>query len=101
MILYNVTVKILKAIEHEWLDWMRTRHIPDVIATGHFTDHRICKLLEHDDEESATFVIQYFCPSLHKYNHYILHDAPRLREEHEQLFKDKYVAFRTVMEVLK
>lgn len=101
MILYNVTVKIEKSSVKEWLDWMKTRHIPDVIATGHFTEYRICHLLEHDEEEAATYVIQYSCPSLHKYNHYILHDAPRLREEHEKLFKDKYIAFRTVMEVLK
>jgi len=36
MILYNVTVKIMKPLEAEWLKWMKEVHIPDVINTGLF-----------------------------------------------------------------
>ena len=99
MILYNVTVKLDKDIEQKWLQWMKTKHIPDVMNTGHFTSNRICKLLDQpDDDTEATYVIQYQCPSLHKYNHYVLHDANALRDEHNKKFKEKFVAFRTVMQ---
>lgn len=99
MIYYNVTVKMDKDIEQEWLQWMKTKHIPDVMQTGDFTASRICKLLEQPDEdEEATYVIQYTCATLHKYNHYIMHYAEALRDEHNKKFKEKFVAFRTIME---
>ena len=100
MILYNVTIKIDPEIKEEWLAWMKGKHIPDVMATGHFINYRLCRLLEQGEEEGETFVIQYECESLHKYNHYILHHAPSLRDEHNLLFKEHFIAFRTVMEVL-
>lgn len=101
MILYNVTVKIEPDIKEEWLQWMKDKHIPDVMATGHFTHYRICKLMEHNDEEGITFVIQYMSSSAAHYNKYIEVHAPRLQQEHNQKFKDRFVAFRTVMEVLE
>jgi hypothetical protein len=34
MILYNVTVSVDPEIHDEWLAWMKSKHIPDVLATG-------------------------------------------------------------------
>ena len=39
MILYNVTVKIAKAVHDDWLEWMKTVHIPDVLKTNLFGTH--------------------------------------------------------------
>jgi hypothetical protein len=100
MILYNVSNKVERSTEQEWLDFMKNTHIPEVMATGHFTGYRICRLLDQPDDDDPTYVIQYECASLHKLNHYQLHNAPALREDLNKRFKDKYVAFRTVMEVL-
>ena len=80
---------------------MKTKHIPDVMATGHFTHSRICHLLEQNDEEGITYVIQYLCKSLEQYNHYIEHEATVLRDEHLLKFKDNFISFRTVMEILE
>mgnify|MGYP002347735554 CR=1 FL=1 len=35
-LLYNVTIKVESDIHHEWLEWMKTVHIPDVMATNSF-----------------------------------------------------------------
>ena len=37
MIIYNVTVSIDESVKGEWLDWMKTEHIPEVMACGIFT----------------------------------------------------------------
>ncbi len=39
MIIYNVTVKIDNDVVAEWLNWMQTVHIPDVMQTGYFTEN--------------------------------------------------------------
>jgi hypothetical protein len=51
MILYNVTTKVLPHIHDEWLHWMQTSHVPDVMKTGYFKSYKMCKLdkVEEDD----------------------------------------------------
>ena len=63
MILYNVTVNVEDSIHDEWLEWMTKKHIPDVLATGLFTDNKIFRILSEDVENENTYSIQYFCRS--------------------------------------
>ena len=100
MVLYNVTVKVNRAAEKEWLAYMQDKHIPEVLATGHFTGYRLCRLLDQPVEDDPTYIVQYECASLHKLNHYQLHFAPALREDMNQKFKDMFVSFRTAMEIV-
>ena len=58
MYIYNVTVSIEKSLAEDWLNWMKTIHVPDVLNTGHFTENKICKVLNVDDE-GATYSVQY------------------------------------------
>lgn len=100
MILYNVTVKVDEAIHPEWLAWMKKTHIPDVLATGHFVDHKICRLLSVEEEDGPTYAIQYFCNNLEAFRTYQEQDARRLQKEHMDKYGNRYVAFRTLMEVV-
>ncbi|MEO6168722.1 MAG: DUF4286 family protein [Chitinophagales bacterium] len=100
MLLYNVTVKIEKDVESEWLEWMKTVHIPVVLNTGQFTQSHISKLLDQPDDDDPTYVIQYQCESMVQFNYYINTFAPALRDEFNDRYKDKFVAFRTLMEVV-
>jgi len=99
MIIYNVTIKVETAIADEWVGWMKQEHIPEVMATGLFLDYRLCRLLEQDEAEGLTYIVQYFSDSLEDYNTYISEHAPRLRDKGFQRFGNRFIAFRTVMEV--
>ena len=98
MILYNVTVGIDRSVEEEWLDWMTSEHIPKVLSTGFFQDHRIFKVLSHDDENTVSYSIQYYSDSLNKVEIYLTEFAPDLAEEHRLRYKDRHVAFRTLLQ---
>ena len=101
MLLYNVTVKIDKSIAADWLQWMKNEHIPAVMDSGQFQSSRICRLLDQPvDEEDETYVIQYQCASLEHFNYYINTFAAELREQHNKRYKNRFVAFRTLMEVV-
>ena len=100
MLLYNVTIKIDADIENEWLYWMQHHHIPEVMSTGMFVDSHIGRLLDQPEEEDATYVIQYRCESREKLDDYFKNFANDLREKHHQRYKNKFVAFRTVMEII-
>ena len=97
MILYNVTVNIDESVHDEWLEWMITKHIPDVLATGFFTGNKLYKIEELTAEEGITYSIQYFCKSMEDYSKYRIEFAPSLQQEHELKFGGRFVAFRTLL----
>lgn len=100
MILYNVTVSIDERIHQEWLDWMRTTHIPDVLQTGCFIEGRISRV--HGEEDGGiTFAISYVAPSQDKYDEYVEHFAPALQKEHSDRFAGRFAAFRTILTILE
>ncbi len=100
MIIYNVTIKVENDIVEEWKSWMQNEHIGELKATGLFTGCRLCRLLEQDEKDGVTFSAQYECDNLEKYNTYISDYAPIMREKGFKRFGGKFIAFRSVMEVL-
>lgn len=98
MIIYNVTVKIDKTLSADWVSWMKSKHIPDVLATGIFTDYRLCRIFEDEEDGGETFATQYFCNNLIDFQRYQKEFAPALQQEHMERYRDRYVAFRTLME---
>jgi hypothetical protein len=98
-ILYNVTLKIDKEIEEEWCSWMLMEHIPKVMETGCFLSSNFNKILFLPDDDGETYTIQYLCENMNTLHDYHGNYAPKLQNEHQNRYKDKFVAFRSVMEV--
>ena len=99
MILYNVTINIEQSVHDQWLHWMQSKHINDVLASGKFTSARMVKVLI-EEEGSTTYSIQYTAENKEKLESYYREDAPRLRQEGLALFADKMLAFRTELQVI-
>jgi hypothetical protein len=97
MIVYNVTVKIDLDINDVWLPWMKSEHIPKVIATGCFSSYKMYRVVEADQTDGITYAIQYFGESMSDYFTYQNEYAKDLQKEVKDLFPDKFVAFRTVL----
>lgn len=100
MIIYNVTINIEKEVHDEWLHWMKTKHIPDVMATGYFLENKLCKVLV-DEEQGITYSFQYTAKNMEDVQEYLDKHAPRLRKDVADKYANKFVAFRTLLEVIK
>lgn len=99
MIIYNVTINIDDDVREEWLKWMKESHIPEIMNTGLFIEYRICKVLVQE-ESGTTFSVQYTCEGMENLDKYQKEFAPRLQKEHSDKFEGKFVAFRTLLEIL-
>ncbi|MBK9760332.1 MAG: DUF4286 family protein [Flavobacteriales bacterium] len=99
MIIYNVTVNVDVDVAEEWLHWMKSAHIPDVMATGLFLDNRICRILA-EEEGGLSYAIQYTCTDMETYERYKAEHAPRLQADTQKRYAGKFVAFRTLLEVV-
>jgi hypothetical protein len=102
MILYNVTVKVDPSVHEDWLEWMRKTHIPDVLQTGLFVDHRLCRLLNDPySQDGVTYAVQYRLRNLTDLDKYQREFAPALQAEHQERYQDKCLAFRTLLEIIE
>lgn len=102
MIVYNVTVNIDANIEQEWLHWMKTVHVPEVLATGLFLENKILRI--HDQEKmegTSTYAFQYVLKSMVDYETYRDVHAPALQKSHIDKFNGRFAAFRTLMDVVE
>jgi hypothetical protein len=100
MIVYNVTVNIDDSVRDEWLNWMKTIHIPDIMNTGLFKEYKILRLLQPKPDDGDTFAIQYFAESMEDYEKYLNEYAPKLQEIHSKKYQDKFHAFRSILETI-
>ncbi|HVZ96921.1 MAG TPA: DUF4286 family protein [Chitinophagaceae bacterium] len=97
MFIYNITTKVENDIAGEWLRWQKEIHIPEILATGLFSDHRVFKLMEQDESEGQTFVVQFYAVELSHYKEYLEKHAPALRNKAFQQWRNKFISFRTLL----
>ncbi|WP_411766373.1 DUF4286 family protein [Winogradskyella sp. A3E31] len=99
MIIYNVTVNVDDEVHDQWLVWIK-EHIPQVLATGKFSDAKLTRVLVEEEMGGVTYSIQYKAHSRKALDDYYKEDAERLRADGLKLFADKMLAFRTELEVI-
>ncbi len=101
MIIYNITIKVDWSIAEDWENWMKDIHIPEVLKTGCFDKHQFVRLLQVDETDGPTYAIQYYAASLTKYDYYLQHHAPTMRKKASGKWGQKYVDFKTLMQIIE
>ena len=82
MIIYNVTVSIDATIEQEWLSWMRSKHIPDVMSTKAFRECKLSRLMTGEEQGGKAYSVMYTAFSSEHLAQYQKVHALGLQEEH-------------------
>jgi hypothetical protein len=98
MIVYNVTSKVRWDILEGWLAWQLERQIPAIMATQLFDSYQIFRLLEQDEEEGPTFVVQFFTSSIGRYQQFVIEFAPAIQQEGYEKWGNGFISFRTLLE---
>ena len=94
-------MKVDPFIADRWLQWVLEEHAPEILQTGCFNDYRVVRLLEVDDSEGPTFAIQYHAASKADYNRYMEMYAADMRKKSFDKWGERFLAFRSVMQVVK
>ncbi len=98
MILYNVTCLVDHSIHDEWLEWMRTIHLPEVMATGKFISHKIFKIDPHQEDSGTSYSIQYTLETRELLKEYSENEGLVLKAKTAKKYGDRLIAFRTILE---
>ncbi len=100
MILYNITVNVTSDIEQDFISWMKSTHIPEVLGTGLFVEHRFYRLLHESEDGSVNYSVQFFTETMDKMMEYERNHAPALRTKTRERYQDKAVSFRSLLETI-
>jgi hypothetical protein len=100
-LIYNVTIKVEPSIAVRWLEWLLEEHIPEVMSSNCFLDYRVVKIMDIDESEGPTYAIQYRAAGIKEYQTYMDKFANALRDKSFAKWGDRFIAFRTIMEVVK
>jgi hypothetical protein len=100
MYIYNVTTNIEDSVHDQWLQWMQETHIPDVLATGKFLNAKMCRVLVDEEMGGTTYSVQFTTTDRATLQKYYEEDAARLRADVLKRFANKFVSFRTEMEII-
>ena len=100
MYIYNVTTNIEESVHEEWLQWMKEIHIPEMLATGKFTQAKMCRVLVEEEMGGLTYSVQFTVSDKETLLRYYNEDADILRKKTMELFAGKFVSFRTEMEIV-
>ena len=100
MTVYNITTKLDWDILPEWMEFQKTEAIPEAMATKLFEDCKMFRLLNADDGEGPTFVIQYFSSSLENCEYYIFTYAAAGYQKAFDKWGDRFVSFQTLLELV-
>ena len=99
MYIYNVTINVVEEAHEEWLQWMKEKHIPQMLDTGKFTKALMTRVLVEEAMGGITYSVQYTTKDKATLEAYYNENATELRAASKR-FKDKFVAFRTELEVV-
>ena len=100
MFVYNLSVKVDRKILQQWIKWQQEEHIPEIMATNLFTEIKFFELLEPDELDEPTFILQYFTDSRENYNRYINEHSHALREKAREKWGDNFIDFRSLMQTV-
>lgn len=99
MYIYNVTINVVEEAHDDWLQWMKEEHIPQMLDTGKFIKALMTKVLVEEEMGGITYSVQYTTRDKATLEAYYEENADELRAASKR-FKDKFVAFRTELEVI-
>ncbi len=100
MIIYNVTTNIHESVHDQWMIWMQHKHIPEMLATGKFTNAKLVRVLVEEEMGGVTYSAQFTTDSLVTLEKFYQENEAVFQAEGQKLFGEKMLTFRTELQVI-
>jgi Domain of unknown function (DUF4286) len=100
-VILNITIKVERSVAADYLQWLLKEHVPRIMQTGCFNDHKVVQLLDVDDTEGPTYALQLMAAKREDYERYLQKFSSSDNEAAYQRWGQAFIAFRTLMQVVK
>ncbi len=100
MYIINFTFLVSDAAAGKWLQWLRSEHIPGMVATGLIHTPQLTRVLSQEQDGGVSYAVQYKSDNIANLNQWHQEHAQLMQSECRSLFGEEVLFFSTVLEVL-
>ena len=100
MIIYNTTFHISDKVYAGFLKWIKEKHIPQMTASGCFSDARVSKVITEDAQEGTSVSVQLTAESMDAVAEWNEQHGDLFKMEIASLFSEEVLYFCTFMEII-
>jgi hypothetical protein len=95
-----VTYNIDERVHDDWLVWMQTSYIPEMLETKKFLKAKLCLVMVDEEMGGITYSVQYTADTVESLHAYYKEDADRLQAKMSEEFRERFVNFATELKVV-
>lgn len=100
MYVLNISSKVDHSIITEWIEWQKNKFIPSILDTGLVDDYQFYKLLEHDDDEGAMYILQLHFNNSEDLQNFLSRYDTVFYKDAVKKWSDKFISFKTYLKQL-
>lgn len=100
MLIYNETFIVDDTIVDEWLNWIKTNHIPAILGTGLFDGYKAYTVLDSPNE-GITYCLQFHTDNVQRYSDFHYKHMDDIHATHNKQFEERFALFHTLMETVE
>lgn len=101
MLIFNITFLVADKVADKWLQWVNNTLIPDMLASGYFTEPRLAKVLSDHGQEGTSYAVQYHITDMHELSAWHRKFGSAMERNCASLFGEDVLLFTTVLELIK
>jgi hypothetical protein len=97
MYIFNITTKVDNSIAEDWLRWQKEEYIPEVLSTNYFNNFKLFYLMNQDESEGITYVLQFFADTIFNYDSYIKIFAEVHQQKTFKRWNSNFIVFTSLL----
>lgn len=101
MLIYNTTYQIENDDARNFVIWLHEVYMPQIEADGLLKNPRLTRILSHKEQDTECFSLQWEVEDTRILHQWHTSQGMKLNAEMLKVFKDKVIAFSTLMEVIE
>ncbi|MDD4489758.1 MAG: DUF4286 family protein [Paludibacter sp.] len=101
MLIYNITFLVSDPVADQWLKWIHDTHIPDMVASGYFTEPQLAKVLNDQGQDGTSYSVQYHVADRQELDAWRRKFGSTMKRNCASLFGEDVLLFTTVLELIK
>ena len=100
MIIYSVTYALDDSIEQNWVNFMKSVFLPEMMNSGYFEDYTFTRIVPQEGMDTA-YNIQYQCFNNEKLELFLSKEKDSIDSSMVNQFSGKFASFFTKLEVIQ
>lgn len=101
MLVYNTTYHIEESLEKTFLIWIKEVYLVEAEKSALLRSPRILRILNFREPDACSYSVQFEVESSATLHRWHMEKGAAMQNELVKMFKDKVVAFSTLMEVVE